>query len=92
MKARKIDGEVALVGTDFLPHTYARELMDATPQIAWREANDLVQQVRKIKSARELDCYREGGEIATRAIMRYMEGLTRDSPDGSSQSPKKVTQ
>lgn len=81
LKARKIDGEVALVGTDFLPHTYARELFDSTPGIAWREENDLVQLVRKIKSPRELDCYREGGEIATRAIMRYMEGLTSGKPD-----------
>lgn len=75
LKAHGVEGEVALVGTDFLPHTYAEELKTATPRIAWRDENDLVQQVRKIKSVRELDCYREGGEITTRAITRYMEGL-----------------
>ena len=75
LNARGVEGEVALVGSDFLPHLYFEQLRAATPQIVWKHENDLVQTVRRIKSRRELDCYREGGEIATRAITRYMEGL-----------------
>ncbi len=75
LNARGVEGEVALVGSDFLPHLYFEQLRAATPQIVWKHENDLVQTVRRIKSRRELECYREGGEIATRAITRYMEGL-----------------
>ena len=75
LEERKVEGEVALVGSDFLPHLYYEQLRSATPQITWIQENDLVQKVRRIKSRRELECYREGGEIATRAITRYMEGL-----------------
>ena len=75
LNARNVEGEVALVGTDFLPHLYFEQLQSETPQITWKQENDLVRTVRRIKSWRELECYREGGEIATRAITRYIEGL-----------------
>ena len=75
LNARNVEGDVALVGSDFLPHLYFEQLRSATPQITWNHENDLVQSVRRIKSWRELECYREGGEIATRAITRYVEGL-----------------
>ena len=75
LNARNVEGEVALVGSDFLPHLYFEQLRSATPQITWKHENDLVRKVRRIKSWRELECYREGGEIATRAITRYIEGL-----------------
>ena len=75
LNARNVEGEVALVGSDFLPHLYFEQLRSATPRITWKHENDLVRTVRRIKSRRELECYREGGEIATRAINRYIEGL-----------------
>jgi Xaa-Pro aminopeptidase len=75
LKRRKIGGKVAIVGTDILPHKYAKQLFDMTKDIDWVAEEDLVAVVRRYKSPRELACYREGGVIATRAITKYMEGL-----------------
>jgi Xaa-Pro aminopeptidase len=75
LRRRKIEGRVALVGADILPHKYAKQLVAMTPAIEWVDEDDLVAAVRRIKSPRELACYREGGEIATRAITRFMECL-----------------
>ncbi|HLB07015.1 MAG TPA: Xaa-Pro peptidase family protein [Alphaproteobacteria bacterium] len=75
LKRRRIEGRVALVGSDILPLKYGRQLEAATPAITWVPEDDLVARVRRLKSARELEMYREGGAIATRAITRYMEGL-----------------
>jgi Xaa-Pro aminopeptidase len=75
LKRRKIGGRVALVGGDVLPHKYAKQLFAQTPGIEWVEEEDLVAAVRRIKSPREIQCYREGGEVATRAITAFMENL-----------------
>ena len=75
LNRRGIAGPVALVGSDLLPLKYWRQLEAATPAIEWRPTDDLIQAVRRIKSPREHDCLREGGEIATRALDRLMEGL-----------------
>ena len=72
---RGIAGRVALVGTDLLPVKYWRQLVAATPAIEWLPEDDLIQAARRIKSPREHDCLRQGGEIATRALNRLMEGL-----------------
>jgi Xaa-Pro aminopeptidase len=75
VNARKLEGEVALVGWDFLPAKYFQQLQAATPQVEWIPADDLLRSVRRIKSPRELDCYRHAGMIASRALNKLMEGL-----------------
>jgi len=75
VNARGLEGRVALVGWDFLPAKYFRQLEAATPQVDWIPADDLLRPVRRIKSPRELDCYRHGGQIASRALSRLMEAL-----------------
>ncbi|HYB08703.1 MAG TPA: M24 family metallopeptidase [Alphaproteobacteria bacterium] len=75
LKRRNVKGPVALVGTDFLPMKYWRQLEAATPGVEWQAADDLVRTVRRIKTTRELDCFREGGRIVTRALNLLMEGL-----------------
>lgn len=75
LKARKINGTVGLCGTDFFPMKYWRQLQDETPQISWSVADDLILQVRRIKSARELSAVREAGRIASRAITLMIEAL-----------------
>ncbi len=75
LRERKITGKVALVGTDFLPVKYARQIEDALPEIEFVPQDDLMRHVRRIKSPLELDCFREGGEIAGRGISRLMEAL-----------------
>ena len=59
---------IAMVGTDFLPVKYARLLEAALPGVEFVEADDLVREVRKRKSERELNCYREIGGKVTAAM------------------------
>lgn len=75
LKRRRIEGRVALVGSDFLPVKYARQLESLLPEITFEPEDDLVESVRQIKSERELDCYREGGEIVTAGLNALFEGL-----------------
>ena len=72
---RGVHGRVALVGTHFIPIKYYRQLEAIAPGIEWVPADDLVRTVRRIKSERELDCYRYAGETATLAVNALMEGL-----------------
>lgn len=70
-------GRVALVGDGFLPWRYARVLQEELPGIEWVPADELVEAVRRHKSARELDCFREGGEIVTAALTKQLEAAVR---------------
>jgi Xaa-Pro dipeptidase len=59
---------LGVVGTDFLPVKYARIFERALPDLEIVEVEDLVRTIRKRKSPRELDCYREIGEKVTAAM------------------------
>lgn len=59
---------LALVGTDFLPMKYARVLQNELPGVEFVEADELVRIVRKVKSSREIECYREIGEKVSAAM------------------------
>jgi Xaa-Pro aminopeptidase len=72
---RGIKGRVALVGTHFIPVKYYRQLEQVAPCIEWVAADDLVRSVRRIKSPREIDCYRVAGETATHGMNVLMKGL-----------------
>lgn len=72
---RRIDGPVALVGTDTLPLKYWRTLRAAAPGLVWVDDDGLVQRARRIKSQREQDRCRTAGSIAGRALDVLMEGL-----------------
>jgi Xaa-Pro aminopeptidase len=72
---RGISGPVAIVGTNFIPVKYYRQLEAVAPGIEWVAVDDLVRSVRRIKSARELDCYRIAGETATAGMNVLMENL-----------------
>ncbi len=75
VKGRGIQGRVAIVNTDCLPMKYWLQLESQTPGIEWIPEDDLIRDVRKIKSARELALFREAGELVTRAHSRMMEAL-----------------
>lgn len=75
LKQRNITGRVGLVGSDMLPMKYWEQLKSYTPGIEWEPHDDLVLRARLVKSPRELDAVRTGGEIVTRALNRLMEGL-----------------
>ncbi|MFO1149903.1 MAG: M24 family metallopeptidase [Alsobacter sp.] len=73
---RGVTGPVALVGTHFIPVKYYQQLLDGAPGVTFVPADDLVRQVRRLKSPRELDCYRIAGEAATASLDVLMQGLT----------------
>ena len=75
LKARGVQGLVAFVGSDCLPVKYADQFRAQTPGIDYVFDDDLIRELRMIKSPRELDCFREGGEIVTKALNRLCEGL-----------------
>jgi Xaa-Pro aminopeptidase len=78
MKARGlVEGRVALVGDGFIPWRYARILQAELPGVEWVPADELVEAVRRKKSPRELDCFREGGKIATAALTKQLEAAVR---------------
>ena len=45
------------------------------PKIEWCPEDDLVKSVQHVKSERELDVFREAGEVASRALTLIMEAL-----------------
>jgi len=75
LKGRNIRGRVAFVGTDFVPVKYARQLEAYTPGIEYAPEDDLVRDVRRIKSKREIKCFREGGEIVTKGLTALMKAM-----------------
>ena len=75
VRKRGLKGRVGLVGSDFFPMKYWAMFKAATPDIEWVVEDDLVREIRLIKSDRELEAIRMGGEIVTRALDRLIEGL-----------------
>jgi Xaa-Pro aminopeptidase len=75
LKRRRVEGRVALVGAEFVPVKYARRLEQATPGITWVAEDDLVWSARRIKSPRELECFRRAGETVTAGLDALIGGL-----------------
>ncbi|MGE3967111.1 MAG: M24 family metallopeptidase [Dongiaceae bacterium] len=75
VKKRGLKGRVGLVGSDFFPMKYWDMFKAATPQVEWQVEDDLIRDVRLIKSDRELEAIRMGGEIVTRALDKLLQGL-----------------
>jgi len=75
LKRRRLQGKVTFVGSDNLPVKYAKQLEKMTPGITYHFDDDLVRECRRIKSARELDMYRECGRIVSSALYRLCDSL-----------------
>lgn len=67
--------KVGLVGTDLIPMKYWAQLQAMTPLIEWVVADELVREVRLIKSARELEAFRQAGQTVSKAITALMRAL-----------------
>lgn len=76
LRAQGIEGRVALVGDDILPGMYDRLLRRHTPQIEWFSDETFLLGPQMIKSARELEAFRQAGDIVTRALTAVMEAMT----------------
>ena len=77
VKRRRFEGPVALVGEDCFPVKYHRMLVEQLPMVELVAVDDLVQKIRRRKSPRELDCYREAGPIVSGALHALMETAVR---------------
>lgn len=75
LKRRKVQGKVAFVGSDTLPVKYYRQLVAKTPGVEYVFDDDLIRECRRIKSPRELDMYRECGQIVSSALYRLCDSL-----------------
>ncbi|MYA87464.1 MAG: aminopeptidase P family protein [Boseongicola sp. SB0662_bin_57] len=75
LKERAGPGEVAIAGSDFFPMKQWQRLVDMTPDVAWQVVDDLIRSVRFAKTARELDCFREGADVINPAMDRLMSDL-----------------
>lgn len=82
LKKRKISGRVAFVGSDTVPVKYWQQLQKMVPEIEWVAEDDLVRDVRRVKSDRELALFRQAGELVTRAHKAMMEALIAGKTEG----------
>jgi Xaa-Pro aminopeptidase len=92
LKPHRTKGPIAVVGSDVIPIKYWQIIQQELPDAKWRFEDDLILSVRRIKSAREQDALRIGGEIATRALNRFMEGLIagREEAEAASEAAKEI--
>ena len=77
LKRLGVEGRTALIGTDFLPMKYAKQMEQQSPAIEWMPEDELVREVRQVKSDQEVELYRNAGHTMTDAISRLMEGLVQ---------------
>lgn len=82
LRALGVEGRVAYIGDDLLPTMYDRILRARTPHIEWVPEESLLREPQAIKSSRELEAYREGGEVATRSLTAAMEALIAGETEG----------
>ena len=68
-------GRVGIAGSDFVGFKYWEQLKTATPGIEWVVCDELVSDVRIIKSARELEAFRIAGETVTEALDTVIKAL-----------------
>jgi Xaa-Pro aminopeptidase len=66
---------VGLIGSDTIPMRYWIALQAQTPDTQWIIADELIRQVRLIKSARELDAFRQAGRVVSDALGALMQAL-----------------
>lgn len=82
-----IEGPVAICNTTYLPVKYANGVEDLLPEVEFVEEEDLVRAARRIKSPAELDCYREGGKLVSKALAlmfdRLIDGATEAEAAGA---------
>ena len=84
LRERDTTGPVAFVGSDFFPIKYWNELKELCPAIDWVFADDLVRDIRRIKTSRELDCFRHGATIVDPAMDQLMQGLVGGKSEAES--------
>ena len=75
LRSTGIEGRVAVVGDDVLPGMSDRVLRRHTPQIEWVAEHQLLEGPQLVKSARELEIYREAGALVSAALDAAMKEI-----------------
>ena len=75
LRSARLQGRVGLIGSDTLSAKHFHALQDLVPEIQWEPQDDLVADVRTIKSPAELDCFRYGGETVSAAMTAIFKAL-----------------
>ena len=75
LKGERVEGRVGLCGMDTISAKHMTALSAATPQIQWEACDDLVMDVRVIKSPAELDVFRYAGETVSNAMNVLFEAI-----------------
>jgi Xaa-Pro dipeptidase len=75
LRSAGIEGRVAVVGDDVLPGMSDRVLRRHTPQIEWVAEYQLLEGPQLVKSARELEIYREAGALVSAALDAAMKDM-----------------
>ena len=81
LKQSSNSDRIALVGTDFFPMKYWSQLSAETRHVGWVFDDALVRDVRLIKSPRELEAFRLGGEIVSEALSVLLDLLIGGRPE-----------
>jgi len=66
---------IGLIGSDLIPMKYWAVLEAQTPEVEWVIVDELIREVRLLKSARELEAFRCAGETVSAALERMMQSL-----------------
>ena len=66
-------GRVGLVGADVLPAQWYWDLCAALPEVEWVDAQGLVNDIRKVKSATEIEKIRQAAVIGSRVVEAMMD-------------------
>ena len=90
-------GHVGLIGRESLPHIAVDRIREAHPDVRFSWADDLVEELRRIKSPAEIDLVREATRVGAEMVESFMEAavpgateadcvlaaLTRGIPQGA---------
>ena len=61
-------GSIGLVGIDTIPWSIVRQLEADFPDIVWSPADDILDDLRRVKSRSEIELLRQASEIGSRAV------------------------
>jgi Xaa-Pro aminopeptidase len=66
-------GHVGLIGRESLPHIAVDRIREAHPDVRFSWADDLVEDLRRIKSPAEIDLVREATRVGSEMVESFME-------------------
>ena len=66
-------GHVGLIGRESLPHIAVDRIREAHPDVRFSWADDLVEDLRRVKSPAEIDLVREATRVGSEMVESFME-------------------